>query len=825
MPDASPQQSRILQPSTRQSEAGDQSAAGRLTKTKPMTDDALAAVLSLMSEAVIAFDGSGRVLLANEAAQGVWGLSRASLMGLSVRQLFLGCDGRPVEAPDVVAPAPSPEGEKGAGPVPTLAFDLGELPFSLDGQSCSAFARRSDGASFQVNLRCERISAATPDLFGSALRDAAVQGPSATTVRYVLVAREHSEELASDREHERLVEELSRSNRRLSGTLSIVLATLDSEDVMTLFSRVLDEIASTMEATGTIFYVAGSDGYHLRGTSTGLDCPHLARFMSFDRTIDKLTTQQGHALRLRALSPDPEALRQGRLTHREVMDEETGETYQVRVEHMPPFASFIAVPVWFGSHVIAMIEVGWGRMHPTRREDAELLDAVAQYLSVQLVGAFSAMREQREQSLQEASSRIREMLMSQGDVDEEGMALALDDAAATVGAAFVPAELATDGSLMAQVTLPTGALCELDLSSHLSAKGHSDASVVTIDEGSELSCELGREGGPCVGVVVDLGRIEGIRRVFLLLRDADDEPLDELELAFVGRVAEGVKGLAQGGEVRRQQKHIAQALQTGMKNELQDVVGISASGIYSSATQAAVIGGDFYDLIRLPDNRACVIMGDVSGKGVEAASVSAAVKTALGAYSWQGLPPSRMVRLLNEFLLGFSRLETFATLFVGMIDLVTSRITYCSAGHPPAMMVRAKTAEVEALNVQSGVVGAFHDMGYHDGIARFDTGDMLLLYTDGTTEARAIDGSFFGEDGLRDAVVREWALGFEGVLDRLLGDLDVFTDRHLEDDVAMVALRFDGLPDSPQPAATQSDSSQLDSSQPAVSQPGSGQSA
>ena len=218
-------------------------------------------------------------------------------------------------------------------------------------------------------------------------------------------------------------------------------------------------------------------------------------------------------------------------------------------------------------------------------------------------------------------------------------------------------------------------------------------------------------------------------------------------------------------------------------------------------------------------------MGDVSGKGVEAASVSAAVKTALGAYSWQGLPPSRMVRLLNEFLLGFSRLETFATLFVGMIDLVTSRITYCSAGHPPAMMVRAKTAEVETLNVQSGVVGAFHDMGYHDGIARFDTGDMLLLYTDGTTEARAIDGSFFGEDGLRDAVVREWALGFEGVLDRLLGDLDVFTDRHLEDDVAMVALRFDGLPDSPQPAATQSDSSQLDSSQPAVSQPGSSQSA
>jgi serine phosphatase RsbU (regulator of sigma subunit) len=69
---------------------------------------------------------------------------------------------------------------------------------------------------------------------------------------------------------------------------------------------------------------------------------------------------------------------------------------------------------------------------------------------------------------------------------------------------------------------------------------------------------------------------------------------------------------------------------------------------------------------------------------------------------------------------------------------------------------------------------------------------MLLLYTDGTTESRARDGSFFGEDGLRDAIMREWPKGFDGILDRLLETLDVFTGRHLEDDVAMVALRFDG---------------------------------
>ncbi len=71
-----------------------------------------------------------------------------------------------------------------------------------------------------------------------------------------------------------------------------------------------------------------------------------------------------------------------------------------------------------------------------------------------------------------------------------------------------------------------------------------------------------------------------------------------------------------------------------------------------------------------------------------------------------------MVATLNEFLLGFSRVETFATLFVGIVDLTTSSLTYCSAGHPPAILVSAQSGDAELLDVQSGVVGAFHDMEY-----------------------------------------------------------------------------------------------------------------
>lgn len=152
-----------------------------------------------------------------------------------------------------------------------------------------------------------------------------------------------------------------------------------------------------------------------------------------------------------------------------------------------------------------------------------------------------------------------------------------------------------------------------------------------------------------------------------------------------------------------------------------------------------------------------------------------------------------MVRLLNDFLLGFSRLETFATLFVGVIDLAHATLTYCSAGHPPAIFLRRDPHEMFTLDEQSGVVGAFRGMSYHDGRVRLREGDRLLLYTDGVTEARNPSGAFFGEQGLRDAVMEEAAGDYEHMLDRLLARLDAFTERSLDDDAAMVTLRFDEL--------------------------------
>ena len=141
----------------------------------------------------------------------------------------------------------------------------------------------------------------------------------------------------------------------------------------------------------------------------------------------------------------------------------------------------------------------------------------------------------------------------------------------------------------------------------------------------------------------------------LLLRDGSQEPIDDLEYDYLVHLAHDFELIYEGESQKREERHIAQTLQIGMRNSLGDVPGIAADSVYLSATNSALVGGDFYTLIRLPDDCAVMILGDVSGKGIEAASMSALVKTALTAYAWEGAGPARMARSLNSMLMGFSR--------------------------------------------------------------------------------------------------------------------------------------------------------------------------
>ena len=744
-------------------------------RVEGVVDGTVAATLSqllrLTSDAVIVFNMEGTVLLANEEAESLFAKEDGTIAGLDVRFLFTPANQENLQKP----------------------FFVESLPFAIDGSTSMVAAPAQDGTSQVLSVRADYVGAPTQAivLTASKLRD--------------LASPMHDDE--------RMVLDLRRANKRLSGALQIVLDTLDSEDMGQLIERVLEELSETVEADGALIYLAEQDGYHLHGATESLKSVSLnriPRYFAFNSSLERLTFYSEHALRLHTMPLNSGALKQGRVKKRNLVNEETREVITVDASHLPPFTSFLVVPVWFGGHIVALIEVGWERKRALLVEDARLLDSIANYLSVQLVGALSAMRTQRRDTLREALARVRQGLLHSAAEGEKISGERLQQVMRSVSTDLYAQVFSVDccevtGNITLHALGAEQAAAAVDgaqdggkqiaLPSTVEGlkTGEGEASVKEVELDSALSRALAAQGLPCKGAVLFLGKFAGEQHTWLFLREENAEPLSDIELDFLDRVMLLVHSLAVGAEESQQNKHISQALQSGMKNELQQVEGISAEGIYSSATADAFVGGDFYSMIKLPGRRACIIMGDVSGKGIEAASISSAVKTALSAYAWEGRTPARMVATLNEFLLGFSRVETFATLFVGIVDLATSSLMYCSAGHPPAILVSAQSGDAELLDVQSGVVGAFHDMEYKNGTVRLHEGDILLLYTDGTTEARSPEGAFFGETGLRDMIMNEVPQGFDGLLNRFLSTLDRYTGRRLDDDVAMVALRFDEL--------------------------------
>ena len=187
----------------------------------------LSRLLQLTCEAVLVFDGAGRILLANDEAAELFGAERGAV-GSDVRLLFPSAD-------------VAPQG---------VAFAVEDLPFATDGSMTEVLCLGAAGQPVSVRVRCDSVNA-----------------PGAT---YLLVALASERDARVDREGERALDDLRRANHRLSGTLKIVLDTIDSTDIAALFERVLEELTQTMEADGTIVYLAEADGFHLRGVSSDL---------------------------------------------------------------------------------------------------------------------------------------------------------------------------------------------------------------------------------------------------------------------------------------------------------------------------------------------------------------------------------------------------------------------------------------------------------------------------------------------------------------------------------------------------------------------------
>ncbi|MBI2842524.1 MAG: SpoIIE family protein phosphatase [Armatimonadetes bacterium] len=218
------------------------------------------------------------------------------------------------------------------------------------------------------------------------------------------------------------------------------------------------------------------------------------------------------------------------------------------------------------------------------------------------------------------------------------------------------------------------------------------------------------------------------------------------------------------------------------------IPGIEVSALYQPAEEVGRTGGDYYDFIRLSDDRWCFTIGDVSGKGLMAAQYTAMAKYVLRSYALEYRSASRGLMLANSALIAQMADEIFITLFCAVFDARSKKLLYSRAGHPPPVLYSSKTDTVRQLSTYGTPVGIFEDARFEETEEQLDSGDVLLLFTDGVSEARK-EREMYGEDRIKAVVARYARLSPSEIADSVLHDVQSFSGGRLSDDVALVVMK------------------------------------
>jgi PAS domain S-box-containing protein len=260
----------------------------------------------------------------------------------------------------------------------------------------------------------------------------------------------------------------------------------------------------------------------------------------------------------------------------------------------------------------------------------------------------------------------------------------------------------------------------------------------------------------------------------------------EVSVEFAERLMAIATLALENARLYEREHRIADTLQQAILTPLEEVPGLRSAVLYRPASASANVGGDFYDLFRLDDGRVALVVGDVSGKGLEAARLTSLLHDSIRAYAYEDSDPWSVFTRVNRLVYRLSPPDMFATAFYGVLDPETGEMQYCCAGHPrPAIMSHGGAHMLEGYGAP--LVGAFSDAQFQCHNATLERGQTLVLYTDGIVEAR-IDGALFGEERLVETLTKLRHTSVERLPERLVAAAVRFAGGRLVDDTVVVSV-------------------------------------
>lgn len=245
------------------------------------------------------------------------------------------------------------------------------------------------------------------------------------------------------------------------------------------------------------------------------------------------------------------------------------------------------------------------------------------------------------------------------------------------------------------------------------------------------------------------------------------------------------KALAEAKDLLEHQVFLLQRALIPAKPSVID--GYSVASAYIPAFAGQEIGGDFLDIFRTEDGKVGVLIGDVSGKGIESAAMAAATRSTIRAFAYDLSSPSEALSHANSLLFAYQSDDMqFVTAFLAILDPLTGDVSYCSAGHPPAV-VCCGNGDTDLLYTHNLPLGVMGFVMYEESQHTLKPGDRLILYTDGITEARQ-NSELFGTERLEMVLSKCISTSTEELVAEILKAVKDWSHDKLRDDTAVVVI-------------------------------------
>jgi serine phosphatase RsbU (regulator of sigma subunit) len=480
---------------------------------------------------------------------------------------------------------------------------------------------------------------------------------------------------------------------------------------------------------------------------------------------------------------------------------------EAAVERALGLDTLVSAPLLANEQLHGVLSLGALQPHDVSREDMDLVQAVANQLAVAVANA--RLREEMRRRIEEQERAARELSLLYDTSRAVVGTLELEDRLQTVAAGLMQATGTTHCAIfrmeregLSPWLLAGGTVEETkrflaldpppaDASRLLRMVKSRRAPFTTADKprdpfvGTVWKQEFGIRSAVWLPLLFQ-NRITGVALVY---RYGEYQEFTQEQLHLARAVSNQAAVALRLSQAYEHERNIAVTLQAGLGPTVAGRLrNFDVGHAYHPALQEAHVGGDIYDAFVLPDERVALLMADVSGKGLDAAVQTTTLKNMLRAFAFEDPDPPTVFARLNKALYYYSEPHLFVTAFYGVLCLTTGVLTYSNAGHDCPLLYAADAGFCTSLDTTGIALGMDAASVYASRRVELAPGDVLLLYTDGVTEARA-NSEFFGRDRLEDLLLQAAGSKPSRIVASIYRAVRTHSEGELHDDIALLVVK------------------------------------